>query len=260
MPKASVNGIDLYYESRGQGPAIVFAHGAGGNHQSWWQQVPAFSKEYQCVTFDHRGWGSSMETPNGPGRGAFVEDLKQLLEHLGIEKTFLVSQSMGGRTCLGFALAYPQRTLGLVLGDTIGGAGDPELADAIKNVGPSPEGLGRTLSRGFIQGEPEKTFLYEEIGAMNPPRQDGGAAAPTGMAAGLPSLGIPTLLVVGEDDALVPPDLMRALHGLIPDSSLEVVAGAAHSTHFEQPEVFNRLVSEFFAKVLSIQVAGAPAD
>ena len=126
MPKASVNGIELYYESHSEGPAIVFAHGAGGNHLSWFQQVPTFSKNYRCITFDHRGWGDSIEIPNGPGRNAFVEDLKQLLDYLEVERIFLVAQSMGGRTCLGFAVAYPERTLGLVLGDTTGGAVDPD--------------------------------------------------------------------------------------------------------------------------------------
>ena len=60
MPKAPINGIDLYYESHGSGPAIVFAHGRGGNHMSWWQQVARFSGEFRCVTFDHRGWGQSV--------------------------------------------------------------------------------------------------------------------------------------------------------------------------------------------------------
>ena len=130
MPKASVNGIELYYESHGEGPAIVFAHGAGGNHLSWFQQVPTFSRNYRCITFDHRGWGASIESNDGPGRSAFVEDLKQLLDYLEVERAYLVAQSMGGRTCLGFALAYPERTLGLVLGDTTGGVNDPALEEA----------------------------------------------------------------------------------------------------------------------------------
>ena len=60
--QAPVNGIDLYYESHGSdsAPTIVFAHGRGGNHMSWWQQVAAFSGEYRCITFDHRGWGASI--------------------------------------------------------------------------------------------------------------------------------------------------------------------------------------------------------
>src|SRR5438094_6559471 len=59
MPKAPVNGIELYYEVHGNGPAVVFAHGAGGNHLSWWQQVPVLARQYRCISFDHRGFGQS---------------------------------------------------------------------------------------------------------------------------------------------------------------------------------------------------------
>ena len=61
MAFASVNGIDLYYESHGDGPAVVFAHGVGGNHASWYQQVPFFSRSYQAITVDQRGFGSDDE-------------------------------------------------------------------------------------------------------------------------------------------------------------------------------------------------------
>ena len=128
MPKAQINGIELYYEVHGDGPAVVFAHGAGGNHLSWWQQVPVFARQYRCVIFDHRGFGQSPDVPNGPGGQAFVEDLKNLLDHLKIERAALVAQSMGGRTCLGFTLAYPERVRALVMADTTGGFSDAHMA------------------------------------------------------------------------------------------------------------------------------------
>ena len=87
MPLVRINGIELYYEIHGEGPAVVLAHGAGGNHLSWWQQVPRLSQHFRCVTFDHRGFGSSRDLPDGPGADAFIEDLRQLLDHLGIERT-----------------------------------------------------------------------------------------------------------------------------------------------------------------------------
>ena len=265
MPKAPVNGIELYYESHGEGPAIVFAHGRGGNHLSWWQQVPAFRKEYRCMTFDHRGWGTSVEPPGGPGRGAFVEDLKHLLDYLDVERTFLVAQSMGGLTCLGFALAYPERSLGLVLGDTTGGVGDPSVLEPLREVTPPAGGLGRTLSSSFIEQHPQLAFLYQEIGSLNP--QHSGDAIPSAFrnaggpqASELASLSVPTLLIVGEEDLIFPPKVIEAVHRLIPGSRLEIVPGAAHSTHFEQPAVFNRLVEEFFAQVLTGKAAPATAD
>ncbi|HKS92033.1 MAG TPA: alpha/beta hydrolase, partial [Tepidiformaceae bacterium] len=102
MPFIEANGANLYYESHGDGPAIVFAHGAGGNHLSWWQQVPYFRERYRCITFDHRGFGRSVDPGTTPAQRAFPEDLRGLLDGLGIERAFLVAQSMGGSTCLGF--------------------------------------------------------------------------------------------------------------------------------------------------------------
>ena len=62
------DGFRLYYEdSGGNAPAILFLHGAGGNHLSWWQQVPVFAEEYRCVTVDQRGFGQSPDVPGGPG-------------------------------------------------------------------------------------------------------------------------------------------------------------------------------------------------
>ena len=62
MPFANINGIELYYEVHGEGPALVLAHGGGGSHLSWWQQVPEFSQTYKVITFDHRSFGHSPWT------------------------------------------------------------------------------------------------------------------------------------------------------------------------------------------------------
>ena len=84
-----------------------------------------------------------------------MDDVEALLDHLGIEKAFLVSQSMGGITNLGFALRHPERVLGLVLGDTTGGIGDPSVVDLLKHVHPPEHPLGRALSEGFIREHPK---------------------------------------------------------------------------------------------------------
>ena len=136
--------------------------------------MPAFSDDYRCVTFDHRGWGASADAPHGPGRAAFVEDLKQLLDHLEIQQAFLVSQAMGGLTCLGFALAYPERCLGLVLGDTTGGVGDPSVLEELADVTPPAGGPGRALCAEFIRDNPELVFLYNQIQGMNPENPNDG--------------------------------------------------------------------------------------
>ena len=108
MPFADADGARIYHETHGPkpgtAPAIVFAHGAGGNHLSWWQQVPHFRDRYTCVVFDHRGFGQSHVEEDTPIGAAFVDDIHSLLDHIGIAKATLVAQSMGGWTCLGFTL------------------------------------------------------------------------------------------------------------------------------------------------------------
>ena len=120
MPFASINGIELCYDIRGDGPqALVFAHGAGGNHLSWWQQVPLFAQRYRVVSFDHRGFGRSHDTAAKPGPRQFIADLEGLLDHLGIAKAALVAQSMGGLCAMGLTLTKPARVSALVMADTV---------------------------------------------------------------------------------------------------------------------------------------------
>ena len=95
MPRVPINGIEIDYQEYGEGDAIVFCHGAGGNLLSWWQQIPYFSESYRCITFSHRGFGHSYDVPDGPGMKSFVEDIAALLDHLEVDSTHLVSQSMG---------------------------------------------------------------------------------------------------------------------------------------------------------------------
>ena len=260
MPKAPINGIELYYESHGDGPAVVFAHGRGGNHMSWWQQVPVISRNYRCITFDHRGWGQSSAPLDSIGPTAFVEDLKQLLDYLQVPQTFLVSQSMGGLACLNFALEHPERSLGLVLGDTTGGVGSPTVLEILKGVNSPAEGVRRSLAANFIESHPRMTFLYQQIGGLNPDLNADGVVnmfrSPAGpQASDLAHLSVPTMLIVGGEDIIFPPEVISAVHRLIPGSAMHVVPGSAHSTHFENPEEFNRLIGSFFAEVLAGGVA-----
>src|SRR4051812_37931611 len=118
MPSFTFEGADLTYDVQGSGPAIVFAHGAGGNRLSWWQQVPYFRERYTCVTFDHRGCGQGMDTRSMEQRARFDQDLGALIDHLGLSDVRLVAQSMGGWACLGYTLRQPERGKALVMADT----------------------------------------------------------------------------------------------------------------------------------------------
>ena len=129
MPQLSFeDGFDLHFEQygppAGTAPAVVFAHGAGGNAFSWWHQVPAFADRYTVVTFDHRAFGRSTDVAAGPGRIAFGTDLRSLLDHLGLERIHLVAHSMGGRTAFGIVSRQPERIASLTYSGTNGGCVD----------------------------------------------------------------------------------------------------------------------------------------
>ncbi len=249
MPQARINGIDLYYESHGQGPAIVFAHGGAGSHLSWWQQVPALSGKYHCVTFDHRGFGLSHESADGPGASAFVEDLRGLLDHLGIEKAALVGQSMGGWTVLGFAARYPHRTSALVLCDTTAGMDDPEVLAEQNRIAKRASGglVPNAVADDFPTREPALYFLYSEINQLNnpPPKLLAPLFNLRHAPGALLQHHIPTLLVWGDKDALIPASAMELMRRRVPHARTELIRGAGHSVYFEKAAEFNSILLDF---------------
>jgi 3-oxoadipate enol-lactonase len=256
MPFAPINGIRLYYEAHGRGPALVFAHGAGGSHLSWWQQVPHFARTHRCVVFDQRAFGRSRDAADGPGRRAFADDLRDLLDHLEIETAALVAQSMGGRTAVGFALRNPGRVRALVLAGTTGGAVDDRVRDAQDQHKESPQGrrslLHRAVSPRLRRERPDLAHLYRMINRLNP-RRPGDFLAPIpgyrgSSAERLAAMAIPILFLVGEDDTVTPPHVVRMAHGLVAGSQFDVIEGAGHSAYFERAGAFNRRVARFLSE------------
>ena len=258
MPFVTAGTIELYYEVHGPdpgtAPAVVFAHGAGGSHLSWWQQVPHFSRRCTCITFDHRGFGQSVEPDAGPCGAAFVEDLRALLDHLHIERTSLVAKSMGGWTCLGFALRYPQRVDKLVMCDTHGGLASEEIAQvwsaALQAAAGPPAGVHPAAGARMAQEQPALHFLYTQINSLNPARSLGAlgtllSAAGAPAAADLRALNIPVLFITGEEDIVIPPRVLEIAAACLPNARVESVPATGHSVYFERPTTFNAIVERF---------------
>ena len=256
MPFVESAGARIYYETHGPKPgqadAIVFAHGAGGNHLSWWQQVPHFRDRYTCVVYDHRGFGQSSDVKDGPGGGAFVDDLGALLDHLGIARATLVAQSMGGWTCLSFALRYPERVERLMMCDTHGGVRSNELdalwREAMRNL-TAPGAVHPAAGVRMHREQPALHFLYQEISDLNPVdamrKAMRGVSAPA--AANLAALRMPALFIAGEEDAVIPPRLVEIAASYVPGARFELVPRAGHSVYFERPDAFNAILEGFLS-------------
>lgn len=247
-------GFRLYYEDTGgQGPVVLFLHGAGGNHLSWWQQVPVFAEEYRCITVDQRGFGQSPDVAGGPGPTALATDALALLDHLGIAQAALVAQSMGGWAAVGAALRAPQRFWAIVLANTVGNLTNPEIAAlrqqlAAKNP-PRPAVLAQAaLGETFRKAQPVGAYLYAQINGLNTAltadfrEQLGRLTTPVDRYA---ATRVPTMFLTSDEDGLIWPELSQTVHEHVPGSRFERVSGAGHSTYFERPDVFNREVGAF---------------
>lgn len=255
MATLRIDGFDLYYEVHGEGYPLVLAHGVGGNHGSWFNQIPAFAGRYRTIVFDHRGFGNSRDAPSGPGRSRFVADLAALLDHLKIDKAALIAQSMGGGTCSVFTARYPERVRALVLADTLVGLQLPEaIRQRMAAVEKSVDGLSqfeRVLGQNFRNREAAGSQLYATIASFNMVnRKTLTGTLGTGPTPGeLAATGVPILFLVGKEDVLFPADIVADVQKLVKGSRYVELPTAGHSAYFESPAAFNEAVLRFLAEV-----------
>jgi 3-oxoadipate enol-lactonase len=248
------DGFRLYYEDTGgNGPTVLFLHGAGGNQLSWWQQVPVFAEEYRCVTVDQRGFGRSPDVSGGPGPSALATDAIALLDHLGIAQTAVVAQSMGGWAAVGAGVRAPERFWAVVMANTVGNLTNPAIADLRQRLTaaspPRPAVLWQAaLGETFRKEQPIRAFLYAQIAGLNAPLHDdfreqlGRLTTPVERYA---ATGVRTLFLTSDEDGLIWPELSEKVHEQVPGSRFVRVEAAGHSTYFERPDVFNREVGAF---------------
>ena len=260
-------GAEIFYEVSGTGPALIFAHGAGGNYLSWWQQVPHFSPKFTCVTFSHRTFAPSTEAPDGPGPAAFVNDLSALIDHLDLADVVLIAQSMGGRTCLPYALENQRRVRGLVMASTVGGVDystirHPEVGRAESWTREAQQVLAELNKQGVHPGagarmareQPALHYLYRQIDAMTDAKRKQRRAqmhlsVPPPLLEVVKGLSIRTLFITGEEDFSVFPGASVALGSVMPRARVETVPRAGHSVYFERAEAFNHLVNTFLGSL-----------
>lgn len=252
MPYIEAGKSKLYYEDYGKGPAVVLAHGVGGNHASWFNQVPKLAKSYRVIVIDQRAFGNSTDV-EGLGRSAFVDDLKLLLDTLGIERAFLVGQSMGGGTAAAFTCRYPERVIALAICDSLAAVKlDEPHATALAELNASTRDLSqaeRVLGKTTLANEPELTLLYLQIASFNSVTLKTVKGTPVSWTpAALAKTGVPVLCLVGEEDVICTPPLIRVVHEQIPGSGYVELKRAGHSAYFETPKAFNEALQAFLSQ------------
>lgn len=254
----------LAYEERGSGEPLVLLHAGVADRRMWEQQVPAFATEYRVVVYDLRGYGDSTQ-PDEPF--APHEDLRAVLDGLGIERAHILGASMGGTVALDFALAYPERLHALIVcGSTPGGTPATadiragwEAVDGLLDDGDVAAAIELEL-RMWVDGpfrSPDRVDagVRERVRKMEEHAFDRAMAEPEPEvrrldppAAGrLGEIHAPVLILVGDLDYPHKVDVATAMSREIAGARLEVIRGTAHVPSMEAPDEFNRLVLDFLA-------------
>ena len=256
MATAQSAGTEIYYEASGEGPALLFAHGAGGNAAVWFQQTAHFADRFNCIAFDHRGFARSPAPPSTLTAAQFRDDALAVLNAAGVDRAHVVAQSMGGYTALRLALDSPDRVASLTLSGTSGGLPNEQPSEALKALvsgqdrGSASSGIAATMAQA-TKAETSKMALYAAISAFNTAfsfanlanlLQDGGPSL-----ADVGRIACPVLFVAGREDPLFPPSLLASYVPHFPNADIRIVEDAGHSPYYEQPEIFNALLDEFLS-------------
>ena len=254
MPFATVDGLQIYYETHGSGPALTLVHGSGGHHAIWWQQVPYFARHFTVVLPNLRGFGKSDSVPDGPDAQDFHKDILAVLDHAKIDKSVILGQSIGAPPAIKLAVEHTQRIAGVVLAHSLGGINDPELkqlAGADRKEAEKLPVIDRLMSKDFQGKRPELTWLFREMGTFNHAKMQD----LRNLSAGGPSIedvnrsGVPILLLAGGNDAVLRTATVRKAHEKLSRSTLNVISDGPHSLYWECPDVFNRAVHQFLDAV-----------
>jgi 3-oxoadipate enol-lactonase len=272
MPNLQVNGAEIYFEEHGAGPeTIVFAHVLLLSGRVFDPQVKALQDRFRCITFDFRGQGQSQVTDSGYDIDTLTADAAGIIEALQCAPCHFVGLSMGGFAGLRLAIRRPALLKSLVL---LASWADPELKQDVRRYR-----LMAFIARWFgtkvvvdrvmpmmfgekFLNDPARTKEREEWRArliandrIGVTRAVEGMMTRQGVYDQLDKITIPTLIVVGAQDAMCPPAQAERMHAGIPGSKLVMIPGAGHMSTIEEPAAVNRALEEFLD---SFQKPGQP--
>jgi pimeloyl-ACP methyl ester carboxylesterase len=254
--------VALHARDTGSGRAVVLLHAFPLSSAMWLAQRESLSETFRVVTPDQRGFGGSPLGDDAPSLDAAADDVAALLDSLALDRVVLGGLSMGGYVAMAFLRRHADRVSGLVLADTKATADPPQaranrerIAEAmtsdpsstvlVDEVLPTLLGTTTVAERPLVTGR-VRAFVQSAPPAAVAWAQRAMAARPDSFET-LRDLVVPTLVVVGAEDTLAPPDDARAITDAVADARLEILPRAGHLTALECPEEFNAALLTFLA-------------
>lgn len=262
MPKIRINGIQLYYESHGDGPPVLFLHGLGSSTRDWELQIPAFSEEYRVITVDVRGHGQSDKPPGPYSVRQFSEDTAAFMQALDAAPAHVIGLSMGGMIAFQLGVDHPELLRSLIIVNSAPSFKPRDLKEKLaaqqrillvrlfgmKKIGevlakrmfPKPEQA--PIREIFVQrwAENDRQAYLEALKAiLNFDINDriGAITAPT--------------LIVSADDDYIPVTAKEAYAAQMPDARVVVIPDSRHGLPVEKPDEFNQAALAFLAEQAS---------
>ncbi|WP_213956659.1 MULTISPECIES: alpha/beta fold hydrolase [unclassified Variovorax] len=246
-------GVRIAYDRAGDGPLVVFLHGVGGNRTNWVGQLARLGSGFTCVAWDARGYGASDDPEETLVFDDFARDLESLLDHLGAERAHLVGLSMGGYIAQDFHARFPARVASLTLASTSAGANLLSAAERedflAKRLRPLESGASMAdVARGLVDvlagrraDAAIRARLRQSLEALRPDayRQTLRALVTTDFRDSLVRILVPTLVVVGEDDRVLPVAESRYIAERVKRSRMVVIERAGHLCNIEAPDEFD---------------------
>jgi 3-oxoadipate enol-lactonase len=256
--------VELQVLERGQGMPVVLLHGFPLDHSMWDYQIEPLAKNYHVIVPDLRGFGGSEITPGVATMDQMADDVAALLDALGVsDQIVLCGLSMGGYVAFEFWRKHLKRLRALVLCDTRAAADAPEVAEgrhdladkilAEGNVSLADGMIPKLFAPATLQLQSSMTAIQRERILTTP--TDGAAAALRGIAVRadmrrvLNYIELPTLVIVGEHDAISSVEEMRSIAGAIPHAQLTVIPHAGHMTPLENPQAFQAALEAFLEQL-----------
>ena len=269
-----VHGHEVAYRAAGEGPVIVLVHGIAGSSNTWSSVMPLLAEDYTVIAPDLLGHGESAKPRGDYSLGAYASGIRDLLTVLGAERATFVGHSLGGGVAMQFAYQFPQmcERLALVASGGFGQDVNPLLraiaAPGSEYVLPLVltrhlHGVASTVGRVFgsmgLRGNPLLTEVWDSYTRLTDARAqrafvhtirsviDVAGQRVSARDRLYLAQEVPTLIVWGDRDAVIPVEHAHIAHELMPDSRLELVEDAGHFLPFEQPEMLEGLLRDFLS-------------